>query len=127
MTLNPDRQTQALAQMKARNGYGVGDETLKLSRTESLEKEDKEKLNYSRQLNSEEVLEYISNMPEFDLSDDFDPGSSSEEELEARCKDMNYRLRWLEALLMITREELKVFNGALEKLKNPVADEEASS
>jgi len=94
------------------------------SRKESLAKLDKELLNYTKQLSSEEVLGFITKMPEFDLSEEYDPGSSTKEELAARCKDLKYRLSWLEALLKITQEELKVFTGAMEELPSPSDENE---
>lgn len=50
--------------------------------------------------------------PDFDLSKVFDPGSSTLEEIDQRCRELRYRVAWLEALLTVTREELALFEEA---------------
>jgi len=116
MTLNPDSQLEAMSRLRAKNRFGISTETLEFSSTDSLAKLEAELLSYTKQLSSEEVLGFISKIPEFDLGVEFDPGSSTHEELEARCRELKYRVSWLEALLTITQEELKVFSGALEEV-----------
>ena len=50
--------------------------------------------------------------PEFDFNKVFDPGSSTLEEIDQRCRELRYRVSWLESVLTVTREELALFEEA---------------
>jgi hypothetical protein len=59
--------------------------------------------------------------PDFDLNKVFDPGSSTLEEIDQRCRELHYRVAWLEALLTVTREELALFAEAGKTFKSTPA------
>lgn len=124
MTLNPEEQIYALRRLRAKNKFGVSEDVLEISEKESRANQDSEPETYTKPLNPEEVLGHILDMPDFDLRDEYDPGSSSQEEMDARIKDLKYRKSWLDALLSITEEELKVFEGALKVAQAASAESE---
>ncbi len=113
MISTSDKRLDLLSRLRKKNQFGISEEVRKISDQQSKAETDKEKFQYTKHINPEEVLGHLSTLPQFDLREEFDPGSSSPEELEARCKELRYRASWLESLLHITNEELKVFSGAL--------------
>jgi len=114
MLSNGDRREESLRRLREKHQFGITDEILAASASGSPEQEEQEKLQYTRQATPEEVLGHLTTLPKFDLREEFDPGSSTTDELETRCKDLKYRASWLEALLHITNEELRMITGALE-------------
>ena len=109
-----DKRYESLRRLREKHQFGITATRLADSAALSPEKEEQEKLQYTRHASPEEILGHLSTMPNFDLREEFDPGSTATDELKARCKELKYRARWLEALLNITNEELQMFSGALE-------------
>lgn len=117
-----EERFELLQELREKGGFGISGQLIELSEQEVLAKEQEEKESYVRQYNPDEILDYISSIPKFDLREEFEPGSSTPEELEARCRELQYRADWLEALLYITNEELKLFDGALKTINEPQQD-----
>jgi hypothetical protein len=103
-----------MKQLREKNQFGINGQVLELSARALNVWEDKEKASYVPQYQPDEILEYITTIPHFDLREEFEPGSSTPDELAARLQELKYRASWLEALLYITNEELKLFEGALD-------------
>lgn len=99
--------------LREKNQFGVHQQTLMLSAQALKVWEDTEKAAYVPQYQPDEILDYITTIPHFDLREEFEPGSSTAGELAARLQELKYRASWLEALLYITNEELKLFEGAI--------------
>jgi hypothetical protein len=109
---NPETRQTLLSKLRAEGGFGIDADISAESEATLLAEFEKERASYVRQYNPDEILEFISSIPHFDLREEFDPGSSTIAEMETRLRELRYRKDWLEALLYITKEELKLFEGA---------------
>jgi len=103
-----------MKKLREKNQFGISEQALLLSAQQLSVWQDQEKASHVPQYQPDEILEYLTTVPKFDLREEFEPGSSTPEELEAHLRELKYRASWLEALLYITNEELKLFAGALE-------------
>ena len=126
MNSDVPEQRERIRKLREKSLFGIVEQTLDSSARALRDWEDKEKESYVPQYQPDEILEYITTIPQFDLREEFEPGSSTPDELAARLLELRYRRDWLEALLYITKEELNLFEGALEVTRED-AEKEAEA
>ena len=116
MIHNHHERFARLQRLRAQHRYGIPEKILAASVTPA--KEDKDSVDYVRQTQPEEILGHLTDIPQFDLRENIDLGSTPPLELQQRYQELEYRAKWLEALLNITREEMQLFEDALNQTQD---------
>lgn len=118
MLADHQQRFSRLERLREKHKFGISQEIIDLSHSRQLENADANTVEYVQQASPDELLGHLTNIPQFDLREDIDFGSTPAEELQQRYRDLQYRAKWLKALLNVTQEELTLFEDAL-KQKEP--------
>lgn len=105
----------SLQSMRERHHYGIPENVLRAFAYESPGESTDDAAVANIQPNPEDTLRYLTNIPKFDLKEDIDLGATPREELLQRYQDLQYREKWLKALLCITQDEITLFQDALNR------------
>ena len=112
------KQLSCLQLLRDKHGFGIPRHTLEASARLRDELTDKDKESQVTQTSPEELLGLLKNIPQFDLKEDIDLGSTPEDELHRRHQDLLYRSKWLKALLGVTLEEMQLLEQAMNKYRD---------
>ena len=112
------KRLSRLQQLRDKHGFGIPRHTLEASARLRDELTDKEAESQVTQTSPSEMLGLLENVPQFDLKEDVDLGSTPEDELQRRHQDMLYRSKWLKALLGVTLEEMQLLEQAMKKYRD---------